>query len=285
VKIDGSVAITMPGGTILTVDSTEKLDSDLWEMYGLLNGGDVYRTLDDWYNSPAVRLESLENLKQQYVYYAERLTSSVERSPYPIVREVASDIIEMRNANLAPYHLAGSFADYAGAIAAMSLVAVLFLICPVIATDRRLGVHLLAYSSKTGRKVFKFQFFAVLVVAVIVSALVTLLSWIPYFVNGAFEYWNAPIMSYGVGRYGILLYDITFGQYALLLGCLSVLLAVAAACAAFLLSRFSANSVAALIKAVPTGAALVVLCMVITMWFGFEENKIFHILNSWFNSK
>jgi hypothetical protein len=275
VKIDGSVAITVPGGTILAVRSTKKLDSDFWEMYGLLNGGDEHRTLDDWYNSPIVRLENLNNISQQYANYGERLASYVERSPSPIERKAAEKLIQNRNSNLSAYHLPGSFSEQVGFVAAISACVVLFVICPVIAGDRRLGIHLLAYSSKSGREIFRVQFLAAIIASLIVSIGITAISWIPYFTNGQFEYWNAPIMSYSIGRYGILLYDITFGQYAVLLAITSILMSVTAASAAFLLSRFSANSVVALIKAVPAGAILVLITLVITWWFGFEENMIF----------
>jgi hypothetical protein len=87
----------------------------------------------------------------------------------------------------------------------------------------------------------------------------------------------------GISVFGISLADVTFGQCALLLGLASILLSVTAAGAAFLLSRFSRNSVIALIKTVPTGGVLVIATFVIFLWFGYAQNAVFHILNQWFH--
>ncbi|MGE7828868.1 hypothetical protein [Paenibacillus sp. NPDC093718] len=56
--------------------------------------------------------------------------------------------------------------------------------------------------------------------------------------------------------WGMQLYNITFGQYALILAAMILALSVGTACFAFILARFSANVVMMMIKAVPVGVAL-----------------------------
>jgi hypothetical protein len=129
--------------------------------------------------------------------------------------------------------------------------------------------------------VFGVQFLAAITTALILSVVFTVVSWLPYVNAGAFIYWDTPMM--GISVFGMSLADVNFGQYALLLALASILLSVTAAGAAFLISRFSRNSVIALIKAVPTGGALVIVTFVIVLWFGYAQNAVFHILDQWFH--
>jgi hypothetical protein len=243
----------------------------------------------DIYNSPLLILQSLETVKRYYVDVTElssfsdlpELTGYIENGQHPIVDEAAQEIRAIHNNSLIAYHLPGDFAGYSALVAAFSIFSVLMLVCPIIANDRRRSIHLLAYSSKTGRKVFAVQFMAVITMALILSVVFTVVSWIPYVNAGAFAYWDTPMM--GISVFGMSLADVTFGQYALLLALASILISITAAGAAFLLSRFSPNSVIALIKAVPTGAALVIVTFVIFLWFGYAQNAVFHILDQWFH--
>jgi hypothetical protein len=118
------------------------------------------------------------------------------------------------------------------------------------------------------------QFGAAVAGTLIVSVVLMVALWLPFISVGAGEYWNARIRGVHLGG-RIILYNITFGQFALLLGGMTILFSVCAACIGVLISRFSANIVVALVKVIPAGAALSGVCIASMYQFTFEENFIF----------
>ncbi|WP_058258281.1 hypothetical protein [Herbinix luporum] len=71
----------------------------------------------------------------------------------------------------------------------------------------------------------------------------------------------------------IQLYNITFGQYVLILAGMTLALSVGTACFAFTLARFSVNIMMMLIKAVPVGIAVAGIS-VISINMAFMDNNI-----------
>jgi len=113
---------------------------------------------------------------------------------------------------------------------------------------------LLQYSSKIGRRIFRLQFAATAISALVLSLLLIAAAYIPFLAAGAGMYWNTHIMS--LSGHGMQLYNTTFGQYTLILAGMILALSVGTACFAFILARFSTNIVALLIKTVPVGVAV-----------------------------
>jgi hypothetical protein len=254
-----------------------KLELDYNEMRSYLNGGSS-PTLDEWYNSPLRRINHLEVLRISYVEfggYREYENKDYFISKPVVVQNTIKDIVAMGNANLVAYHLPGEFSIYASVVAVFCIWSVLFLVCPVIVGDRQHGIHSLAYSSKIGRKMLRMQFGAAVAGTLIVSVVLMVALWLPVICAGAGKYWNARIMGVHLGSNNIILYNITFGQFALLLGGMTILFSVCAACIGLLLSRYSANSVVALVKVIPAGAAISGVCIASMYQFTFEENFIF----------
>lgn len=75
---------------------------------------------------------------------------------------------------------------------------------------------------------------------------------------------------------GMQLYNITFGQYALILAEMILALSVGTACFAFILARFSANIVMMLIKAVPVGVAVAGTVVISTNMALSNNNIVFN---------
>jgi hypothetical protein len=78
----------------------------------------------------------------------------------------------------------------------------------------------------------------------------------PPFAIKASDYWNAGMMHLTIGTSGMWLYDLAFGRYAIVLAAMTLAVCVGAACGAFVLARFSANTVTMPIKSVAAAAAL-----------------------------
>jgi hypothetical protein len=270
--IVGDPVVTTPNGKTVSEDDLVFMDTLL---YGGIDG-ETLLDIDEWHESPAGRVECLENLMSRYrEYYNDFLNPNIyiQNDLRPVVVRTAEKLVQTRNASLIRYDLCLTFSAYAAVIGIFSLFAVIILVAPFVANDRRRRLHLLQYSSAVGRKIFKTQFAVTAVSAIVLSLVIIIVGYIPLF-NAAWEYRNAHIMALDI--YGMWLYDITFGQYALILAAMSLALSVGAACFTFALARFSANNVTLMIKAVPVAAAAAAICAVAVYNALSYDNIIFN---------
>jgi hypothetical protein len=262
--------VTTPNGKTVS-------EGNFAAMYALLNGGDE-PTLDEWYDSPANRANCLNNLQRLYAeeYRHDWLAPYIEEDLRPVVVRAAEKLDQARNANLIRYDLCLTSSAYAAVVGIFSLLAVMILVAPLVANDRRRKLNLLQYSSAAGRKIFKIQFAATAVSAVVLSIAIIAAGYIP-FLNAAWEYRNAHIMAPDHAGFGMWLYNITFGQYVIILAAMSLAVSVGAACFTFALARFSGNIVTLMIKAVPVGAAVAAICAIAVYNALSYENIIFNL--------
>src|SRR5690606_9909545 len=133
----------------------------------------------------------------------------------PIVANALEKLVNMRNANLIQYHLSEDFSFYAMVAGIFVIIAIVIFAAPLLTTDRMRKVNLLQYSSKTGRGILNYQFAAILLSASILSIIIIVITFSLFLASGAYDYWNARMM--GIVDFGVQLYNITFGQYVLLL--------------------------------------------------------------------
>ena len=84
------------------------------------------------------------------------------------------------------------------------------------------------------------------------------------------------MMSYAVVC--IQLYNITFGQYVLILAGMTIALSVGTACFAFTVARFSENIMMMLIKAVPVGVAVAGISIILISMTLTDNNLIFNAI-------
>lgn len=239
----------------LSEEEKEIFSNTISTMRSKLDLGNSSQTLDEWYASPLIRLQTLEALEHTYVDYEASLRSYIDNDARPVVVRTAEKLLQMHNANLIRYDLCTEFSLYASVVGGFTVVAVIILIAPLLITDRTRKLNLMQYSSTIGRKIFRLQFAATFISALALSILLIAAAYIPFLASGAGDYWDAHIMSLA-GR-GMQLYNITFGQYALILAGMILALSIGTACFAFILARFSTNIVMMLIKAVPVGVAVV----------------------------
>jgi hypothetical protein len=211
-------------------------------------------TLDEWYASPLMRYGCLLNLESRYIGYENELQTQLGfLEGQPVAQRVAQRLLTSGNNSLIAYFLSGDFSLYAAVTAIVSVLIALLLVSPLIVADRQRGMNLLQYASSTGRRIIRRQFAAIAVSAFALSLFAVCLSYLLILSGRAADYWGAPVMAmaYVSSNSLMSLYDLTFGQYVAILGAMSVLFSVGAACVAFVLARFSGNIVFMFIKAVP----------------------------------
>ncbi|MFC4305302.1 hypothetical protein [Cohnella boryungensis] len=238
----------------LSKEEQEIFSDTLFTMQSKLNYSNSAQTLDEWYASPLIRIQTLEALERTYVDYEASLRSYIDNDSRPVVVRAAEKLLQMHNANLIHYDLSGQFSLYAAVVGVFTVVAIIIFIAPLLTTDRMRKLNLMQYSSTIGRRIFKLQFAATIVSTLALSILLIAAAYIPFLASGAGNYWDAHIMSLTSGQ--MQLYNITFGQYVLILAGMILALSVGTACFAFILARFSANIVMMMIKAVPVGVAV-----------------------------
>lgn len=240
-------------------------------MQSKLDYGNSSQTLDEWHASPLVRLQTLEALEHTYIDYEASLRSFIDNDFRPVVVRTAEKLLQMRNANLIRYDLQMTFSLYAAVVGVFTVVAVIILIAPLLTTDRIRKLNLMQYSSTIGRRIFRLQFVATIVSALVLSIILIAAAYIPFLASGAGDYWGTHMMS--LAGWGMQLYNITFGQYVLILAGMILALSVGTACFAFTLARFSANIMMMLIKAVPVGVAVAGIS-VISINMALADNNI-----------
>jgi hypothetical protein len=209
-------------------------------------------TLDEWYASPLMRYGSLLHLESRYSGYENEMQLQLRfLEGQPVAQRSAQRLMVSRNNSLIAYFLCGDFSLYAAAVAIVSVLITLLLVSPLIVADRQRGMNLLQYASSTGRRIIGIQFAAIAVSAFMLSLFAVCAGFLPILAGRAADYWDAPLMAYVSCNSLMSLYDLTFGQYVAILGAMSVLFSVGAACVAFVLARFSDHIVFMFIKAVP----------------------------------
>ncbi|MFD0678994.1 MULTISPECIES: hypothetical protein [unclassified Paenibacillus] len=264
----------------LSEEEKEIFNDTISTMQSKLDFGNSAQTLDEWYASPLIRLQTLKALERTYVDYEDSLRSYIDNDSRPVVVRTAEKLLQMRNANLIRYDLYMGFSLYTAVVGVFTVVAVIILIAPLLTTDRMRKLNLMQYSSTIGRRIFRLQFSATIVSTLALSILLIAAAYIPFLVSGAGNYWDADIMS--LAGMGMQLYNITFGQYALILAGMILALSVGTACFAFILARFSANTVMMLIKAVPVSAAVAGIA-VLSVNMALSDNNI--VFNTIFHGR
>ncbi|OWA35371.1 hypothetical protein B9G55_12045 [Saccharibacillus sp. O16] len=248
-----------------------KITQDMRDQLSLRYDG---QTLDEFYASPQMRMMALKALASAYGNPDDeyRLQSFIQRDERPVVVQAAREILSRRNSSLIRVDLVESASMYAATVGVFSLVATLLLVTLPLSTDRTRQVHLMQYSSRTGRRILRIQGAAMLISSLIVSILSIALGAIPLLAEGAAEYRHASIQQC-FSFFDMGLYDLTFGQYAMILCAMIMLLTVGTAAFVFILTRFSANLMTLLIKIVPLGLALSGIA-VLTIYQAFSSNNL-----------
>ncbi|MCU6712578.1 hypothetical protein M6D81_28155 [Paenibacillus sp. J5C_2022] len=196
----------------------------------------------------------LDRIEGYYVLFLERNIGMSRNGYSPVITRAENHYIHTDERNLTRYAIHDIFSYYAMVTGVYAIAAVILLTSPLVVTDRYRGMTAMQYSSSKGRSLLKLQGAACLFSATLLGLLLVAISFGLFFaLTDAGQYWQAYI---GAFDRGIVLYDILFSQYILILGAMVVALCVGTAGLAFVLSRYSSNLITLMLKLVPLGIAI-----------------------------
>ena len=134
------------------------------------------------------------------------------------------------------------------------MISVLILVAPLLAIDRMRSMQSLQYTAKIGRGLMYRQFAAVLVSAFALAVILIAVFGAIVYSTGMFAFWNHGLVSFLNGPYFLL--PLTLGNLLTIMTLMGLVISLAVACAAFILSRFSRSLLDVLIKVIPLAIAL-----------------------------
>lgn len=145
----------------------------------------------------------------------------------------------------------GTTVSYFRQLTIIVILTTIVLIGPLVIHDRKKGIHYLQYSSKTGRKLFKYQ----LVAAILASFILTTIyiAFFGYLIskNNLSVFLDSQINSFLNRDFKLTFYPFTFGQYIGLHILFTYILSSSITLITFIISRYSETIVAMVSKLLP----------------------------------
>jgi hypothetical protein len=240
------------------------------------SGGGALAEMPDWYmemeriirqeettdgtQSPAqTGWQGLQHLREiEYRYVKLGITDDyIAHDMRPVVKRQAARYKKLPEKTTLMGGLDERVSLYMMPLGIWAIVAVLMLTAPLPVTDRARRMHLLQYASVFGRKMCKIQLAAAAFSSFVLSLVLTGASVAVFATTGMLRHWHESLMA--ATDTGFFLYDITLGQYVLMLCAMIIAVSVGVTCLGFVLARFSSHVVNAVLKLVPLGVLLSVL--------------------------
>jgi hypothetical protein len=198
------------------------------------------------------------------------------RDERPVVVHKTESYVSAPDVSLISAWLTSNFSFYAAVTGIFAVIAVLILVAPFVTNERSRKMQYLQYSSSIGRKLFRTQFAVSVVAATLAgAAIIAVLYGLCFAQTNIEDYLNCSTALHT--NDGFYMYDVTFGQYVVILAAMTLLLCICAACLAFVLGRFSSNAVNLMLKTVPVGAAVATIA-------ALAMNRLFSPSNYVFNN-
>lgn len=141
-----------------------------------------------------------------------------------------------------------STSAYAYYLAVWCMVSAVLLLSPALVRDRLHRMRSVQWASRRGRKVLRVQFAAALSSGLLLTVLNFVLYAVPFSFTQALRLWDCPLHSV---QQSYPWFDWTYGQYLLFLTALVFALSLGASALTAVLSQYSGNYVAMLLKALP----------------------------------
>lgn len=222
------------------------------------------------------KIQTLDSIEERYLA---RLDDNLNEKEQMRLTEI--QYAEKYN-NIMSEQLFDNTVMYSIYFAILAVLSVLLFLAPLITTDRSRNLHLLQYTSKNGRKTFNYQFAAVILSAFLLTTALLFIFGLIYSTNGTMLFMDNGLISF-LNSFLIFWLDITYRQYITLYIIFLYILCLGTAGIAFILSRYSQNLIALILKLIPVTAALWVLCFSIfyNMFTSsnplYKQTKIFGI--------
>lgn len=174
-----------------------------------------------------------------------------------------------------PYHIGVSTSEYTRYLAVWCIASVILLLSPTLVRDRLHRMQPTQWASRKGRRILNTQFAAVLFSGSLLTVLNIALYSIPFAFTKVLAFRNCSLHSV-LRQYPW--FSWTYGQYLLAVAGLILLLSLSASALTAVLSQYSGNYVAMLLKAIPLIAVLAVLGMLVMTEAFFFSNLISRFL-------
>ena len=157
-----------------------------------------------------------------------------------------------------PSHVGFSTSEYTRYLAVWCIVSVILLLSPTLVRDRLHRMRAAQWTSRRGRRILNTQFAAALASGLLLTFLNVALYGLHFASTKALAFWNCSLHSV-LRQYPW--FDWTYGQYLLAIVGLILLLSLGTSALTAVLSQYSGNYVAMLLKAIPLIVVLAVLGM------------------------
>ena len=205
-----------------------------------------------------MRINAVKNVVEQYGFEKEGLLSAEPSGSAEYARgmQIASnpEIIH----SLLYSQLIYAAQESAAYLAAVLLLMLAVIVSPRLVRDRLCRMPQTQWTTHTGRKLSCYQLAAAIAFSAILSLGIVLGYGIRFCVNWHVNrFWDC--MAYAAAGSQIPWFDLTYGQYLLILAALLMAFGVACGALMYFLSRFSGNYIAMLLKAIPGFLALAAL--------------------------
>lgn len=249
-------------------DALQKLKDELGVTDGKADGSALisYASEEDAY------LQQAANALYEYELRYKELDDSLEENLFAPAEQIrVRDIIQNKKRDgILPYEIMGNAMEYWRWVSVFIVLSVMVLLAPAVTKDTLTGVRTLQYSSKHGRKILNTQLLAAILSAIGIAVLEVFIFVVFYMKHGTFQFWDNPINSFFFGD--IYWFDLSFGQYLLVILLLIALFTGGTAGVAFFLSCFSRNYISLMLKIIPVFFVLGMLSnKCITYLFSFQN--------------
>ena len=226
-------------------DSTEEEEKRAFMLFG------------EEYGFIGFKLQSLGTIIENYERRTEWIGVRMEH--YPQNSAVYKRLSEIRDTgeynNIMDYQALENTKIYLTMLTVLSILCTLILVSPLVVTDRSRKTNLLQYTARKGRRILTSQLAAVIASSLLMTTMLLSVFGFIYSGLGIQIYWNQGLTSFFSSE--TMQVPITFGQYIILMVLLMYLLSAGAAFISFLLSRFSQNTIALIMKLLPVLAVMV----------------------------
>jgi len=220
------------------------------------------------------RMQAINLIESWYKDFPKLLESHIsEAKNQKEIDRLTSILTTKEYINIMDWHVYENTVNYVYYLAIMTIMAVLVLVSPLIVTDRAGNIHLLQFTSKYGRKIFKKQLLAVILSAFIFTTVLIIIFGAVYGKIGTWIFWNSGLTSFF--NFSVFWFDITYGQYIVIYIAFLYLLCLGTAAIAFILSRFSKNFITLILKLIPVFAVLTIICKCVFKYTFSPSNLLY----------
>ena len=223
-------------------DQTEREYEAIWTLLG--EKGNYVR----------FKIQALDSIEERYDGYPEYVLDRGLNSEDTPKRELARlrEIKEKEEyLNIMDAYSFENTISYSIYLGILTILITLVLVSPLVVNDRSGNIHLLQYSSKNGRRNLLQQFISIIISAFTITTLMVLIFGAIYTTNGTFVFWNNGLTSFLNVAVDFFWFDLTYGQYIIYYILLLYILSISSAMIAFVISRFSQNLIALIMKLIP----------------------------------